>query len=149
WMEAAGRLGAEEGTLDPPQAVMDNVLSLGRHTARLKRLRNAIVALLTFDSFNEAAPAGVRRGEAGSPQLTYEVDDTEIGIWMRHSGERTLTLTGQVLDKSSAPIQDPSAHADLVVEGDHIRTAALSEWGEFVFNEVPKGQYGLEVFFLD
>ncbi|HYR43858.1 MAG TPA: hypothetical protein VER98_12595, partial [Terriglobia bacterium] len=65
------------------------------------------------------------------------------------SEDRTITVSGQVLDKSSGPIQDPSGHVDLVFEGEHIRTTSLSPWGEFVFSGLPKNHYGLQVFVLD
>jgi hypothetical protein len=149
WMEVAAGLGAQEPTYEPPQSVMDKVLGMGRNTSRLKQFGNVIVALLTFDSFNDLAPVGVRRSEATSRQVTYETDDVEIGIWLRRAEDRTLTLSGQVLDKSSGSIHDPSGHVDLVVEGDHIRTSSLSPWGEFVFTEVPKTQYSLQVYFLN
>jgi hypothetical protein len=149
WMEVAAQMGPQESAYEPPQSVMDTVLRLGRDTSRLKQLRNAIVALLTFDSFNSLAPVGVRRGEMTSRQMTYESDDVEIGIWLRRSDDRSLTLSGQVLHKSSGPVQDPSGYVDLVVEGDHFRTSPLSPWGEFVFTDLPKTQYSLQLFFLD
>ena len=149
WMEVAASLGGQEPLYDPPQSVLDNVLLLGRDTSRLKQLRNAIVALLTFDSFKDLAPVGVRRSESASRQMTYESGSIEVGILLRRSAEETLTLSGQVLEKSSGPIQDPLAHVDLVVEGDHVRSSSLSPWGEFVFNELPRTQYGMQVFVLD
>jgi hypothetical protein len=149
WMEVAADLGTRKLSYDPPQSVMENVLRLGRNSARLKQLRNVVVALLTFDSFKDLAPMGVRRTEAASRRMTFEGDGVEIEIWLERSGDRSLTLWGQVLDKSGDPIQDSSAHADLVVQGDHIKVSPLSPWGEFVFTDVPKGQYALQVCFLD
>jgi len=32
--------------------------------------------------------------------MTYEAEEFEIGLWLRWSGDRTLTLTGQVLSKN-------------------------------------------------
>jgi hypothetical protein len=148
WIEVAADLGAQELLYDPPESVMENVLRLGRNTSRLKQLRNVIVALLTFDSFNDPAPVGVRHSEATSRQMTFEGDGVEIAIWLQRSEDRSLTVSGQVLDKSSGPIQDPSAHVDLVVQGDHMKASTLSPWGEFVFNDVPKTRYALQVHFL-
>src|SRR5438105_4455844 len=149
WMEVAAELGPRELAYEPPKSVMDNVLALGRNRSRLKQVGNAIVALLTFDSFKDLAPAGVRHSKPTSRQLTYERDGLEIGLWLRNSEDRTVTLSGQVLDKSSGPIQDASGHVDLVFEGEHVRTTSLSPWGEFVFTGLPKNQYSLQVFVLD
>lgn len=149
WMQVAAGLGAGELSYDPPQPVMDAVLRLGRDSSRLKQLRNAVVALLTFDSFKQLAPAGIRSTQASSRQMTFEIHGVEIGVLMRLTEDRKLSLAGQVLDKLSGPIKDPTARVDLVIEGDHIMTSSLSPWGEFVFPDAPKAQYGLQVYFLD
>ncbi len=60
-----------------------------------------------------------------------------------------MTLTGQVLSKTAGPIKDSSAHVDLVIDGDHIKTATLSPWGEFSFPDLPQTRFGLHVSFLD
>jgi hypothetical protein len=144
WMEAAAAMDLQ----DPPQSVMDKVLQAGRNTSRLKQLRNVVAALLTFDSFS-LAPVGVRSEGAASRQMTFEGDGIEIGIWLRPSSDQKITLSGQVSGKSSGPIQDTSAHVDLVVEGDHIRSTPLSTWGEFVFPYVPDTPCSLQVYFRD
>jgi len=124
---------------------MDGVLKLGRSASRLKQLREALVACLTFDSFSDPVPSGVRRNDAASRQMTYEADDLEIALWLRRSEGQTATLTGQVLSKSGGPVQDESAFVDLVAEGDHVSTSPLSPWGEFVFPDLPQTQYGLQL----
>ena len=149
WMQVSAGLGVREISYDPPQPVMEAVLRLGRDSSRLKQLRNAVVALLTFDSFKQPTPAGIRSTEASSRQMKFEIHGVEIGVLMRLSEDRKLSLAGQVLDKLSGPIQDPAARVDLVIEGDHIMTSSLSPWGEFVFSDVPKAQYGLQVYVLD
>ena len=149
WMQVSAGLGVRELSYDPPQPVMEAVLRLGRDSSRLKQLRNAVVALLTFDSFKQLTPAGIRSTEASSRQMKFETHGVEIGVLMRLSEDRKLSLAGQVLDKLSGPIQDPAARVDLVIEGDHIMTSSLSPWGEFVFSDVPKAQYGLQVYVLD
>ncbi len=149
WMQVSAGLGVRELSYDPPQPVMEAVLRLGRDSSRLKQLRNAVVALLTFDSFKQPTPAGIRSTEASSRQMKFEIHGVEIGVLMRLSEDRKLSLAGQVLDKLSGPIQDPAARVDLVIEGDHIMTSSLSPWGEFVFSDVPKAQYGLQVYVLD
>jgi len=149
WMQVAAGLGVRELSYDPPQPVMEAVLRLGRDSSRLKQLRNAVVALLTFDSFKQPTPAGIRSTEASSRQMKFEIHGVEIGVLMRLSEDRKLSLAGQVLEKLSGPIQDPAARVDLVIEGDRIMTSSLSPWGEFVFPDVPKARYGLQVYFLD
>jgi hypothetical protein len=143
WMEVA----ADMDIIEPPQSVMDKVLDAGRNTSRLKQLRNAITALLTFDSLS-LAPVGVR-SESASRQMTFEADGVEVGLWLRPLPENKLTISGQVSGKSSGPVQDTSAHVDLVVDGDHVKSTPLSSWGEFVFHDLPNGPCGLQIHFRD
>jgi hypothetical protein len=149
WMQNAADLGSREATYEPPVAVMEKVLGLGRSTSRLAQFRNAIVALLTFDSLGEAAPAGIRRSEAVSRQLTFQAEELEIGLWLRRSEDGTMTISGQVLGKAGTPIEDKSAHADLVASGEHIDTAPLTAWGEFVFADLLPTEYSLQISILD
>ena len=149
WMQVATGLGARELSYEPPESVMEKVLQLGRNPSRLRQLRNAVVALLTFDSFKQPAPAGTRSSKASSRQMTFEALDVEVGVLLRRSDDRTFSLSGQVLDKASGPITDPAAQVDLVVDGDHLMSSSLSPWGEFVFSAVPNGPYGLQIYLLD
>lgn len=144
WMMTTANMGTEEATYEPPASAVENVLRLGR-PSKLKQLRNLIVASLTFDSASRLAPVGVRSAETNERQLTYQAEGIEIGLSMRRSENRTLTLTGQVLRQPPTPNQDTSASIDLVVEGDHVANSTLSPWGEFVFSNVPDADYTLHI----
>jgi hypothetical protein len=148
WMEAATRLGPNEMTYDPPDAVMDKVLSLGRNRG-LERLRKFIIASLSFDSFNALAPAGVRRAETTERHMTFEADDIEISLSFRPSDSRSFILTGQVLRKGGEPVTDTSGRVALVIEGEHIATTTLSPWGEFMFQDLGRDSYALQLALSD
>jgi hypothetical protein len=135
-MEGMTSLGMQEAAYEPPQTVMDAVLLLARSEARLKQLSNVLTAMLTFDSFRETVPAGVRLDESTSRHMTYEGGEIEIQLWLRRSEDQTVILTGQVLTKSGTPIDDQLASVDFVVAGDHIKSSPLSPWGEFVFPDL-------------
>jgi hypothetical protein len=149
WMETAASLGAKELEYEPPQAILDNVLKFGRGPGLLKQLKNFIVASMTFDSFTNLAPAGVRHSAAAARQFTYEADGFEIALSLQTSQPHKVILTGQVLLKDGSPIEVKSAHVDLVVEGDQIAVSSLSPWGEFVFPDLPPAAYSLRVSVLD
>src|SRR5437870_8453553 len=53
WMQVSPGLGVRELSYDPPQPVMEAVLPLGGGSCRLKQLRNAVLALVTFHGFNQ------------------------------------------------------------------------------------------------
>src|SRR5215467_7190493 len=108
WMETTADLGPQEMINEPPQALMEQVLRLGR-SGTLKRLRQFIVASLSFDSFSNLAPVGVRRAETADRQLTFEAGDIEIALSLRRLEDRKVAITGQVLRKSGEPIKDEAA----------------------------------------
>jgi hypothetical protein len=144
WMRAATELGPHELEYEPPTAALDHVLRFGHSPQYLKKLRNFIVASITFDSFNSLAPAGVRSTQSASHELTFNTDDFEISVSLRPSEDQKLTLMGQVIGKY-LPINDPDAYVDLVLAGDHVAKSTLSSWGEFVFPDVGAAQYRLQV----
>jgi hypothetical protein len=144
WMRAATELGPHELEYEPPKTALDHVLRFGRSPQYLKKLRNFVVASLTFDSFNSLAPAGVRSTQSASHELTFNTDEFEISVSLRPSEDQKLTVMGQVIGKY-LPINDPDAYVDLVLEGDHVAKSTLSSWGEFVFPDVGAAQYRLQV----
>jgi hypothetical protein len=149
WMRAAAELGAHELQYEPPKSALDNVLRFGSSPQYLKKLRNFIVASLTFDSFNSLAPAGVRRSESASQELSYNAaDEFKISVSLRPSENHKITLMGQVIGRYEV-IEDPDAHVELVLDGDHIAKSTLSSWGEFVFPDLDKAHYRLQVHIHD
>jgi hypothetical protein len=149
WMQTAADLGVRELAYEPPESILNSVLQLGRSGSLLKQLQNFVVAVLTFDSYRDPAVVGVRSEEGASRQMTYEADDVEIAVWVRRSENRTVTLTGQVLSKNAGPVEDAAGRVDLVAGGDHIQTTPLSQWGEFLFPDLPHTQFGLHVSLAD
>jgi hypothetical protein len=143
WMQTAAELAASEVEHEPPQALVDSVLRFGQPQL-LRKIRNFIVASLTFDSLTSATPVGVRRTENASREMTYQAEDLEIALSLRRSANGKMTLTGQVLGQDS-PMDDTSARADLVLDGDHFATSPLTNWGEFAFQDVPEGPCGLRI----
>src|SRR5262249_3936091 len=148
WMRAATELGSREVEYEPPKSVLDDVLRFGRSPQYLKKLRNFIVASITFDSFNNLAPVGVRSTENASRELTYDADEFEISLSLRPYEDRKITLMGQVIGRYTV-IDDPNAHVELVLDGEHIAKSTLSSWGEFVFPDLDKAPYHLRVHIHD
>jgi hypothetical protein len=144
WMRAATELGPRELQYEPPKAVLDDVLRLGSSPQYLKKLRNFIVASLTFDSFNRPAPAGVRSTASPFHELTFDTKEFEVSLSFRPAEDHKVTLIGQVIAKYDK-IDDPDAYVDLVLDGDHIAKSILSVWGEFLFPDVDEALYRLHV----
>jgi len=149
WMGTAAALGPQELEFEPPKELLDRVLRIGRAPDYLKKLRNFITATLTFDSLRDLAPAGVRRTESASRELTYEAQDLDIAVSLRRSENGKLTLMGQILTKSNSPLGGAAAHVDLVRDGEHVASTPLSQWGEFVFENLPDSRYTLQAYIGD
>lgn len=111
--QTAADLGPSEFEFEPPQPVLDTVLRLGRRPDYLKRFGNFIVASLTFDSSSSPATAGGRRTENASREMSFETSEIQVALSIRPSGNRKITLTGQVSQKNAAPIEDSAAQVDL------------------------------------
>ena len=149
-MQTATELGAREMQYEPPPSVMDEVLGLVRKPGYFKKFRNFVVASLTFDSFKNMAPAGVRRTEATSREMTYAAEDVEIAVSVRRGENESLTVMGQVMSKAAAGrSEQPLGYVDLVIDGDHIASSPVSAWGEFVFQNLAPAQYNLQVYAED
>src|SRR5579885_2209345 len=83
WMQTAAALGPKESENEPPKELVEKVLRIGKAPDYLKKIRSFIVATLTFDSARDMAPAGVRRTESTSREMTYEAQDLDIALSLR------------------------------------------------------------------
>jgi hypothetical protein len=146
WMQGTAVLGAHELNYEPPASAMDSVLRIGQ-PGYLKRFRNFAVASLTFDSLSSPIAAGVRRTESASREMTYSADDVEIAVSLRRGENESLTVMGQVMSKTSGG--HAGGYVDLVLNGDHIASTPVSEWGEFMFQNLPQAHYNLQVYSED
>jgi hypothetical protein len=147
WMQTASKMAAQE-TYDPPEGILTQVLRLGRNRSLLKPLLNLIVASVTFDSFFALAPAGIRRTEDFSRQLTYEAGNIQVTVALKKT-EKTVILTGQVIGNDHTPVTDSTSRADVVVDGEHLASTELSSWGEFIFPELPIADCDLQICLAD
>lgn len=147
WMQGTADLGVHELNYEPPASVLDSVLRIGQ-PGYLKRFRNFVVASLTFDSLGSPVTAGVRRTESASREMTFAADDLEIAVSLRRGENESLTVMGQVMSKTSGG-GHAGSYVDLVLDGDHIASSPVSEWGEFMFQNLPHAQYNLQVYSED
>jgi hypothetical protein len=56
---------------------------------------------------------------------------------------------GQVMRKISGGGGHAEDYVDLVLDGDHIASSLVSEWGEFMFENLPRAKYNLQVYSED
>lgn len=97
-----------------------------------------IAALLTFDSFAQALPAGIRSGGAMARQMVYEADGLTIDLRIdKHANSKALSIVGQVLDARTLRLAHEAVPVALLNrQGEPLQRTATSQFGEFHL-EVP------------
>ena len=128
WMKMMAQFGPAESAFEPPESAVESAVSLARDTMVLQRLRSAVTARLTFDSFTGALEVRHSHTRPASRHLSYDAVDVEIGIWIRRPDENTLALAGQVTAKSPELVIGESARVARRMfeeQGNLVRTAAI------------------------
>lgn len=131
-------LAERDGAYEPPSSVVDTVRKYTTTPARAKapsrtgeRLR-AMVATLTFDTFQEALPAGVRTGITATRQLVYVVAPLLVDLRFETSVQsKRVVLAGQI--SNTRGVTETGQDARVVVMGpaEELTTAVANQFGEF------------------
>ncbi len=148
WLQGLAGFGARERKYDPPAwaaANAENVFRLKKPA--LVTVAKEIVARLVYDSFNEPLPFGVRRRDLPVRQALYKTDNVQLDLKIEVGDEKGLII-GQIVadrvDMDMAELQIELTHDGRVIGKS--RTNAL---GEFIFQDLPKGNYELQVVLSD
>jgi hypothetical protein len=137
WRRVVGMLDRDVA-YDPPSWVVatarasfvaprrvDSPVAAGR-----RRLRT-LLAHLTFDTFHEAIPVGVRAAGTGTRQLVYAAGPLSIDLRLESSRQRWIVVTGQIAS-TDEPIDRGEGAGVTVVGADHaIAGTAANQFGEF------------------
>lgn len=144
WLRAF--MGAsEDAVLSPPPPEVRGEL-MRRFEAYAEERRGPgflerLVAGLTFDSGLQPA-FGVRSAGARERQMIYSTDLADVAVNVRPRAGGNLDVLGQLL-----PIGDvtPEGFAVQLLRSDGTEAgiAAVDEFGEFAFEDVPPGEYGV------
>ena len=139
------RLMATDRAEDAPRDLVAYAMNIfsGRAKSPGQSLKRRILAALSFDSSMNQTPAfGVRSGQAGSRQLVYSADESDIDLRITPKDDMWL-VAGQVLRKDcgggSVELEGSSGSAGV----------ALNELCEFTLPAVPSGNYLLRVHMTD
>lgn len=125
-----------EAASDPPDAVVVAAKALFRarpaspaEDGLAARVR-ALVATLTFDTFQHAAPAGVRTGVVGPRQLVYEAPPFSVDLRLEATGTH-IHVTGQIADADGTRNAGRGALVEVLASSVAIARALASKFGEF------------------
>lgn len=106
-----------------------------------------ILATLVFDSFNEPLPLGVRRRDLTSRQALYKADHVQLDLKIEANKGRKL-IVGQIFADSPDMIVS-GLQIEIIESGEIVCKSRTNALGEFIFQDLPKGNYTLRVVLSD
>jgi hypothetical protein len=101
-----------------------------------------IIARLVYDSFSEPLPAGVRRRDVASRQTLYATDSMHLDLKIELGDEKGQIIGQIVADKE---LEICGLRIELTQLGRVTNESNTNALGEFVFDDLPKGNYELQI----
>lgn len=113
---------------EAPDPLIARAISIFEQPTAVSKWRK-LTALLEFDSFSEAAVAGVRSGHASARRLVFTAEDCRIELLIE-SAEQLVSLAGQVSMRS---VSQSSTATEIVLEKGRraLQRTMTNEHGEF------------------
>jgi hypothetical protein len=131
-------LTERDGAYEPPPSAVEAVRNYRMKQARAEapsrtaeRLR-AMVATLTFDTFQQALPVGVRTGTSATRQLVYVVAPLLVDLRFETSAQsKRVVLAGQISNTRGVAETGQDARVAVMGPAEELTTAVANEFGEF------------------
>jgi len=148
WMQQFAGFAAREKHYEPPSWVLANA----RNVFKLKRpgavtIAKEIVAKLIYDSFNEPLPAGVRKRDLPARQTLYATDRLQLDLKVEVGDDKGQIIGQIVVEKGNMDVS--GIRVDLTEHGRVIDKSTTNSLGEFVFDDLPEGNYELQIALAD
>jgi hypothetical protein len=140
--------GPQERQYGPPAWALANA----ENVFRLKKpgvvtIAKELVANLIFDSLSQPVPIGVRQRDLPARQALYQAGNLQLDLKIEVGDERGLLIGQIVSDKTDVDVKDVSI--EITQAGEVIGKSRTNALGEFVFQDLPKGNYELQVVLSD
>jgi hypothetical protein len=107
--------------------------------------RRGLAAILTFDSFLQPAPAGVRAASRGARHLLYKAGRYVIRLRAEDAGAGVVSIVGQVVDEELPGTFLPEVTVMAFTGKKAIDQTVTNRLGEFAFDAAPAGGLQLAV----
>ena len=146
WLESLWGFGKKEQNGEPPDWAVSNAINVfQQERPNLVIFAKETVAKPVGESFSEPLPEGVRQGHLPTRQTLYQADGLQLDIEIQLSEEKG-TIIGQVLgeDVAKAPRR---LRVDLNQEGESVRSSETNDGGQFIFEDLPQGNYEILISF--
>ena len=148
WLQWLADFGVREKKYDPPFWASFNAESLFKlKKPGMVRIAKEIVANLVYDSFNDALPMGVRQRDLPARQALYRTGNVQLDLKIELGDEKGLIIGQIVADKGDMEIT--GLEIEITQQGQVIGKSRTNGLGEFVFRDLPRGNYELQVVLSD
>ena len=139
-------VATNEPSLTPPDHAV-RMSKLEFVTRKSPQPRPWIMASLIFDSLDQPLTAGVRSGPSDSRHLMFKAEGTTVNLVLdTQTQPGTISLVGQVVDKSGAKIAPRQAVVILLTETfQPLAETSSNEFGEFQMEFKAQGRLRLTV----
>src|SRR5215472_9884400 len=142
WLQWLADFGAREKEYDPPSWALTNAENVFRlKKPRLVTIAREIVASLVYDSFNEPLPMGVRQRDLPARQALFQADNVHLDLKIEVGDEKGLIIGQVVSDRGEMDIHGLTI--EITQEGKVVSKSSTNALGEFVFQDLPRGNYEL------
>lgn len=128
-------------SVDAPRDLVAYAVNLFQQRPQTQSAVRRVLALLSFDSLQQAQAFGVRSGAAAARQLLYSAGANDIDLRLTQSGEEWV-VSGQVLGECTG------GEVELKGESGNAN-AVLNEQCEFSLAPLPAGSYTLRLRLTD
>jgi hypothetical protein len=143
-----GDFGPQERQYEPPAwalANAENVFKLKKPGA--VTIAKELVADLVFDSFSQPLPIGIRQRDLPSRQALYQAGNVQLDLKIELGEEQGLLIGQIVSDKRDVNVN--GLNIEITQAGQVIGKSTTNALGEFLFEDLPKGNYELQVVLSD
>ena len=144
WLQWLADFGGRENKYDPPTwalANSENVFKLKK--PKLVTIAKEIVANLVYDSFNEPLPLGIRQRDLPARQALYQTEHVHLDLKIEAGDEKGAIIGQIVAHKSDMDVS--GLEIEITQDGCVIGKSRTNALGEFVFQDLPRGNYELQV----
>lgn len=147
WLQSFQQLSQQITLATPPAAVRQNLrqqFAAFAQTRQQPGFFQRLVAALSFDSFTQAAPAGVRAANlpSGTRQLVYSTHTADIALNTQQQDEM-IQLWGQIF--LLQPATDPNLSVQLWRDQQEIGLTLANDLGEFTFSGLIPGTFEIVI----
>ena len=148
WLQWMVGFGVREKEYEPPTRAAASAEKTFRvRKPGIMQVAREVVASLVYDTAIAPLQAGVRGHELPARQALYRTDNLQLDLKIELGDEKGLIIGQVVADKPDTVIT--GLEVELTQRGEVVGKSTTNALGEFIFQDLPKGNYELQVVFND